>query len=151
MVDDFLASPEGERWRGDDLAEDVVTTVIDFGAGHNHGGPLRWSPVVVEIFMASWLARKVAREPAFFERVANVLPDWVRYAGRLREVPDGPLEEAVGAVKEFREDMLQSVNDPETWGPAKTLGVAAQDAGVDLADPDAVNQFIERYNAGLAA
>src|SRR5205085_12681149 len=69
LLDDFLASPEGQRWRGDEDAEDVVSTAIDFGAGYNHGGPLRWSPVVVEIFMTSWLARKVAREPAFFARV----------------------------------------------------------------------------------
>jgi hypothetical protein len=54
LLADFLAPPEGERWRGVEDAEDVVTMAIDFGAGYNHGGPLRWSPVVVEIFMTSW-------------------------------------------------------------------------------------------------
>lgn len=34
--------------------------------------------------MTSWLARKLAREPVFFERVAEVLPDWVDLAD-----PDG--------------------------------------------------------------
>ena len=151
LIADFLASPEGNRWQGDAHAEDVVSTAIWFGADYNHGGALRWSAVVVEIFMTSWLARKVAREPVFFERVAEVLPDWVRYAARMRGVPTAPLEEAVGAVREFRGEMLETVNDPEAWGPAKTFAVAAQKAGVDLADPDGLNAFIEQYNEGLAA
>jgi hypothetical protein len=151
LLADFLASPEGKRWGGDEEAEDVVSTAIDFGAGYNHGGPLRWSPVVVEIFMTSWLARKVTREPAFFARMPEVLPEWVRYAGRVRGVPAMPLSLAVQAVNEFHKVMLDSVNDPEAWGPAKTFAVAAQAAGVDLADPDALNAFINRYNEGLAA
>jgi hypothetical protein len=151
LLVDFLGSREGERWQGDEVAEDVVSTAIDFGADYNHGGPLRWSPVVVEIFMTSWLARKVTREPAFFSRVPAVLPDWVRYAGRRRAVPAAPLREAVAAVKRFRKEMMQTVEDPSAWGPAKTFAVAAQHAGVDLSDPAALNEFVEQYNSGLAA
>ena len=151
LLEDFLSSPEGRRWRGDEDAEDVAQLAIDFGAGYNHGGPLRWSPVVVEIFMTSWLARKVTREPGYFARVPDVLRDWVKYAGRRQAVPAAPLREAVAAVKKYAEEMLDAVNDPEAWGPAKTLASAALDAGVDLTDPDEVERFIERYNDGLAA
>ena len=151
LLEDFLASPEGRRWRGDADAEDVAELAIDFGAGYNHGGPLRWSPVVVEIFMTSWLARKVTREPAFFQRVPGVLRDWVKYAGRRRCVPSAPLREAVAAVDEYRQEMLDAVDDPLAWGPAKTFAVAALDSGVDLTDRDEVERFIQRYNDGLAA
>jgi hypothetical protein len=151
LLVDFLSSPEGRRWRGDEDAEDVAQLAIDFGAGYSHGGPLRWSPVVVEIFMTSWLARKVTREPGFFKRVPDVLRDWVKYAGRRRAVPAAPLREAVAAVEEYREEMLHAVNDPEAWGPAKTFASAALEAGVDLTDRDEVERFIERYNDGLAA
>jgi len=151
LLAEFLASPEGQHWRGDEDAEDVVETAIWFGADYNHGGPLRWSVVVVEIFMSSWLPRKVTREPVFFKRVTEVLPDWVRYAGRVRGVPAEPLSEAVQAVERFRDEMLRAVNDPDAWGPAKTFAVAAQAAGVDLTDPDALNAFVEKFNKGLAA
>jgi hypothetical protein len=151
LLTDFLAAPEGERWRDDEHAHDVLSTVISFGSDYNHGGPLRWSPVVVEIFMTSWLARKVAREPVFFDHVIEVLPDWVRYTGRVRGVPADPLKEALQAVGEFRQEMLESINDPDAWGPAKTFAVTAQAAGVDLTDPDALHAFIEKYNQGLAA
>jgi len=151
LLAEFLASPEGQHWRGDEDAEDVVETAIWFGADYNHGGPLRWSAVVVEIFMTSWLPHKATREPVFFERVTEVLPDWVRYAGRVRGVPAEPLSEASQAVERFRDEMLEAVNDPDAWGPAKTFAVAAQAAGVDLTDPDALNAFVEKYNEGLAA
>jgi len=151
LLEDFLSSPEGKGWRGDEDAEDVAQLAIDFGARYNHGGPLRWSPVVVEIFMTSWLAKKVTRDPAFFECVPAVLRDWVTYTGRRRAVPAEPLREAVAAVAEYREEMLDAVDDPEAWGPAKTFALAAMDAGVDLTDPDQVDRFIETYNDGLAA
>jgi hypothetical protein len=151
LLAEFLVSPEGQHWRGDADAQDVVETAIWFGADYNHGGPLRWSVVVVEIFMTSWLPRKVTREPVFFERVTAVLPDWVRYAGRLRGVPAEALSEASQAVEQLQDEMLEAVNDPDAWGPAKTFAVAAQAAGVDLTDPDALNAFVEKYNEDLAA
>lgn len=147
----FLASPEGERWRGDDEAEDVAMLAIEFGADYNHGGPLRWSPVVVEIFMLDWLARKVTPEPGVFERLPEVLSDWVRYAGHQRGVPEHALREAVAAVAEHGRGMLETVNDPAAWGPAKALATAALSAGVDLTDRDQLEAFIRRYNDGLAA
>jgi hypothetical protein len=151
LLADFLCSSEGARWRGNEDGEDVVQLAIDFGAGYNHGGPLRWSPVVVEIFMTSWLARKVTRDPEFFARVPEVLPDWVTYAGRRQGVPEAPLGEAVGAVEEFTTEMLDAVTDPQAWGPAKTFAVAALEAGVDLTDQAEAQLFIERYNDGPAA
>src|SRR4051794_24207131 len=151
LLADFLTSHEGRRWNGDEDAEEVARMAIDFGAGYNHGGPLRWSPVVVEIFMTSWLARKVTGYPELFARIPEVLPDWVNYAGRRNGVPAAPLREAIAAVEEYRAEMLAVVEDPEAWGPAKTLAVAALQAGVDLTDEAEVERFIQRYNDGLAA
>ncbi len=147
LQEDFLASDEGRRWRGDEDAEYAARLAIDFGADYNHGGPLRWSAVVVEIFMLDWLARKVTEESPFFERVADVLADWVLYAGRRRDVPARLLDEAVAAVATHRDEMLATVEDPQAWGPAKVFAAAAEEAGVDLTDPEAVERFIQRYNA----
>jgi hypothetical protein len=66
-------------------------------------------------------------------------------------VPAQALREAVEAVEEYREALLDSIDDPEVWGPAKAFASAAMEAGVDLTDGDAVERFIRRYNEGLAA
>jgi len=151
LLADFLSSPEGQRWRADEDAEDVARLAIDFGGDYNHGGPLRWSPVVVEIFMTSWLARKVTREPEFFTHIPDVLRDWVSYAGCRQGVPRASLREAVAAVEHYRDEMLAAVTDPDAWGPAKAFSVAALDAGVDLTDRAEVERFMQRYNDDLAA
>ena len=151
LQDDFLASAEGRRWRGDEDAEYAARLAIDFGADYNHGGPLRWSAVVVEIFMVDWLARKVTEEPAFYARVPEVLTDWLRYAGRRRGVPQELLDEVIAAVATYREEMLATVEDPQAWGPAKAFAAAAEEAGVDLTDPGAVERYIQRYNEGFSA
>jgi hypothetical protein len=151
MLTAFFASPQGERWRGDEDAEDVLATAIDFGADYNYGGPLRWSAVVVEIFMTGWIARKVIREPAFFELVPDVLPDWVAYAGHQRGVPAEALDEAIDAVAAYRGEMLDAIRNPDAWGPTKAFAVAAQSAGVDLTDPSALDAFVEQYNDQLRA
>jgi hypothetical protein len=147
MLEAFLATPHGERWAGDEDAEDVVATAIDFGSDYNYGGPLRWSPVVIEIFMTSWIARRVIREPAFFERVSDVLPDWVAYAGSRRGIPPEALNEAIEAVAAYRDDMLDAVSNPDAWATAKAFAVAAHSAGVDLSDPATLDEFVEQYNA----
>ena len=47
--------------------------------------------------------------------------------------------------------MLDAVSDPDAWAPAKAFAVAARSAGVDLSDPAAVDEFVERYNEHLQA
>jgi hypothetical protein len=101
--------------------------------------------------MTSWPARKATVEEGFFERVPDVLRDWVKFAGHRRGIPTAPLRGAVAAVKQFRKEMLESAHDPNSWGPAKALVIAAKEAGVDMRDPDAIGEFIERMNEGLTA
>jgi len=78
-----------------------------------------------------------------------VLRDWVAYAAERRGVTGPALQEALTAVETHREELLDAVADPEVWGPAKAFAVAAERSGVDLADPVAVDGFVERYNDGL--
>jgi hypothetical protein len=80
-----------------------------------------------------------------------VLPDWVAYAGRRRNVPSRAIDEAVAAVAEYRDEMLEATSDPGAWGPAKAFAAAAQGAGVDLSDPDALDAFVEQYNQQIFA
>ncbi|HYY23664.1 MAG TPA: hypothetical protein VE780_17490 [Thermoleophilaceae bacterium] len=153
-LDGFLASPEAEPFHDSGEVADLAMLAIDYCADYLDGGgrPLRWSPVVVELFMTWFLPRKVVREPEFFERaVPELLQAWVRYAGRVRGIPLAAVEEAAGAVAAFRDDMLALVRDESTWGPGKALAMAAHEAGVDLGDQAALDAFIDEYNARRAA
>ncbi len=153
-LDGFLASPEAGPFRDRDDLLDLATLAIDYCADYleGEGRPLRWSPVVVELFMTWFLPGKVVREPEFFERtVPELLPAWVRYAGGARSAPEAAIEEAVDSVAALHDEMLALVRDESAWGPGKVFAAAAQDAAVDLADEAALEAFIEDYNSRRAA
>ena len=101
--------------------------------------------------MIDWLPRTITGERDFFARIPDVLRDWVSYAGCRRSVPAGRLREAVAAIEDCRNEMLDAVDDPMSWGPAKSFAAAALEAGVDLTDRADVERFIHRYDGGLAA
>jgi hypothetical protein len=153
-LDDFLSSPEAKPFHGSADVADLAKLAVDYGADYvgGEGRPLRWSPTVVELFMCDYLPRKVLREGEFFERaVAELLPAWVRYAGRRRNIPQAAIEEAVAAVAFFGEEMLELVGDDSAWGPSKMFLATAGEAGVDLSDPAAIEAYIEEYNRDLPA
>jgi len=88
LRDEFLASPEGRAFASDGDEAFVVSLAIDFCADYVDGRPLRWSPVVVELFMAGWVPRKVLADAAVFEVLPAALDAWVRFAGRKQGTPE---------------------------------------------------------------
>jgi hypothetical protein len=106
LLDEFLSSPEGERFERSPWAHDVVRLAIDFAADFVDGRPLRWSPSVVERFVAEWLPPRAATDRELAERVGEVLPSWVRYAGRRWGAPVYAVEEAAMRVVHLNEGLL---------------------------------------------
>jgi hypothetical protein len=139
---DFLSAPEG---RGFDPGGDeayVASLAIDFCADYVDGRPLRWSPVVVELFMADWIPRKVLAGPELLGSVPAALDAWVRFAGRARGSPDWAIERTCEAIPHWREEMVERAGDPDAGGPGKQFLIAAKEAGIDLADEAALRTFI---------
>lgn len=149
LFEAFFSSPAAPE-RGEATAT-IVSTAIDFAADYAGGDPTRWSPVVVELFMADWLPRKATFPDETFARVPDVLRRWVRFTAEQRGVGAAAAEEAVASVDRWEGEFRAAVADQGRWGPAKTIAVAMQEAGVDMADQAAIDRFIAAYNAGLPA
>ena len=148
LVQAFRASADGMPFATDQDALDIVSFAIDFCADYVDGRPLRWSPVVVELFMADWLPRKVLAEREVFERVPEVLPAWIRHAGSLRGIPPEAIETTVRSVDEWIEAMMGALDDEQSFSPAKQFMAAALDAGVDPSDPRGLERFVGDWNDG---
>lgn len=147
MLDQFLASPEAAGIAAESDETEAVAHAIDFCADYVDGRPLRWSPVVVELFMADWLPRKVLAERSMFEAVPRGLEAWVRFAGRERNVPDWAIDRTIEAIPRWTNEMLDASDDPAAAGPAKQFLAAAQQAGVNITDQQALDAFIDEWNA----
>lgn len=111
--------------------------------------PRQWDgPAVVEC-CTEILPRKVSAEPDFFAAIAPVLSAFLAFLGESGHIPNGCKLSALAAGLE--DDIADRARDRSTWGLAKSFAMAAHEAGVDVADEAAMQAFILRYNAGLAA
>jgi len=147
LRDEFLSSPEGKDFASDGDEAWAVSLAIDFCVDYVDGRPLRWSPVVVELFMANWIPRKVLADQGLFERLPAALDAWVRFAGRKAGTPDWAVEATRKAIPRWRGEMTERGSDPAAGGPAKQFLTAAKAAGVDVEDGDAVRTFMAGWNA----
>jgi hypothetical protein len=72
------------------------------------------------------------------------------WLGETREI-EPPLAGALAeATRAHRDEFLRRAVDPARFGAAKQLWIAAEEAGVDLDDPEAGARFIETFEARAA-
>ena len=147
LMAEFLSSPEGEGFAPDSEEAYSASLAIDFCADYVDGRPLRWSPVVVELFMADWIPRKVLGDADLFARLPTALDAWVRFAGRKSNLPEWAITATCEAIPQWRETMVRRSDDPIAAGPAKEFLAAAKASGIDLADQEALNTFVAGWNA----
>jgi hypothetical protein len=150
LIDEFLSSPEGEGFAPDREEAYAVSLAINFCADYVDGKPLRWSPVVVELFMADWIPRKVIGDADLYARLPTALDAWVRFAGRKSGLPEWAIAANREAIPEWHEEMVRRSEDPAAAGLAKQFMVAAKAAGIDLEDKDALDTFVADWNARSA-
>jgi hypothetical protein len=83
---------------------------IDFASDYVDGRPLRWSPVVMKLFMFHWGPHDLV-DREVFAHVPAALDAWVRFAGRKNGLPEWAIEDTRKAI-------------PRSY--RKVLGVTAQ-------------------------
>lgn len=100
LAEEFLASPEAADLTDPDdgaIAENLLWFTTDYSGGD----PFRWSPISVKILMGEWFTRKVLADRRYLLRMPTVLEAFVRYSGRIRELPRELVETNVAAVAEI--------------------------------------------------
>jgi hypothetical protein len=147
LRDEFLAAPEGKDFAPDGDEAYTASLAINFCADYVDGRPLRWSPVVVELFMANWIPRKVLADDDLFERLPEALDAWVRFAGRKSGTPEWAIEATRKAIPRWSNAMIERGSDPSSGGPAKQFLTAVKAAGIDVEDREALETFMAGWNA----
>jgi hypothetical protein len=147
LRDEFLASPEARKFAPDGDEAWVASLAIDFCADYTDGDPLRWSPVVVELFMVDWVPRKVLTTSELLDCLPVALDAWVRFAARRRGIPDWAADLTRASIGKWVKEMASNALDPAVGGPSKQFLLAAKAAGVDLEDEQALSTFINGWNA----
>jgi len=140
-----LWGSSSEDSRGD-VIEQLAQHILAFSLDYVLGTPLRFSPVMVEIFCLDWAPGKVAIDGDGFRLLPDVLAAWIRFVGRRRGIPDEAIAEAVEAAYEYAPEMIELSQDPEEWGPAKIVVLGIQQRGIDPTDQAALDEFVDEVN-----
>lgn len=140
-----LWGSSSEDNRGD-VIEHLAQHMLSFSLDCVLGTPLRFSPVMVEIFCLDWAPRQVAIDGDGFTLLPDVLAAWIRFVGRRRGIPEEAIAEAVKAAHEYAPEMIELSQDPEEWGPAKILSLGIQQRGIDPTDQAALYDFVSEVN-----
>jgi hypothetical protein len=143
LIKEFLASPLAPP--GEEILPIVDQCVISrciFG----DGDPLRWSPIVVELFLLDYLPRKATLSFAQIRALPDVLKAWVRFALTRRGLEERLIAETEEAVDRYAPEFRRAMTDQESFGPAKSLSNAMRADGVELTDKQAVADWIAAFN-----
>jgi hypothetical protein len=131
----------------DHAVEHLAHQILTFSLDYVGGTPLRFSPVMVEMFCLDWAPRKIAIDEDGFTLLPDVLAAWIRFVGRRRGIPEVSIKASVDAAYEYASEMIELSQDPENWGPAKTMGLAIQRRGIDITDQAALDDFVAEVNS----
>ena len=132
---------------GQELGRDtsLARALIDYGADQ-FDDALHWSPIVVELALTDWFPRKFTLDDVDIERLPIVLRAWLRFTGSERGLSTSAIAEMLAAVDEFEPEYRKAMRDPTRAGPAKSIAMLMASDGVDLADAEAVQQWIDAFN-----
>lgn len=100
LSEQFWQSPEAANLEGVE-AELAVHAITEFGGRVNEGGPLRWSPVVVEVFLVFHMPTEQDISLAAAGGAIEVLRAWVRFAHRLEGISAEDTEATLAAIDEY--------------------------------------------------
>ena len=131
-----------------DKAPDVINFFAEYSFNLLGMTPEKWNPSGLTECCLEVLPRKVSAGPVFFKAVAPVLSAFFIFLADQSLLHNGRL--LAQTVAGLDEEILTASQDRRSWGPAKAFAMAAEEAGVDLRDEDAINQFMAEYNLRFA-
>jgi len=144
LVEEFLASPHAPAV-GE--ARSIVYRCLEARCDYSDGDPLRWSPIVVELFMLDYLPPKALLKAAEVDALPEVLTAWVRFALSKHGLAERLVVETEDAVRDLAPEYLEAVREPANFGPAKAMLGALEAASIDLTDQQAIDAWVAEFNA----
>lgn len=150
LVRHFLGSPEAARFGldtmdGPELASlhFCLSLLLDHAASFPDADPMRWSPVVAELFLLDWVHRRAVLDMDDAALLPRVLRGWAGYAARQRNLPTAAATQTDTAIEEMVPEFARLYSTGERRSPATAAVAQLMADGVDPDDPEALNAWIE--------
>ena len=142
----FTGSPQYERLSEieKDKAPGIVRFFAEYSFRYIGAAPEQWNQSVLTECCLEILPRKMSAGLAFFQAVAAVLSGFFDFlADRNLQSRARDLSRA---AMELNDEIVAASQDERHWGPSKAFIMAAERAGVDTCDENALRRFMVEYN-----
>jgi hypothetical protein len=122
---------------------------LDWKWGYGDGDLGRWSTADVREFLLDWCPRKLSAGPEESASIPLSLAAFTGFLGDQGLLAPGssPVDDLVRSAVDLAGEFLDAMDDPANFGMAKSLFAAAAGDGVDLSDPERVQDWIDDFNA----
>lgn len=123
---------------------------MDWKWSYGDGDLGRWRIGDVGEFLLEWCPRKLSASPADCVSIPGALAAFVTFldADGLLASGSSPAAALADAAASLAGEFVAAMGDASNFGLAKLLFRAAGADGVDLSDPDRLQEWITEFNAG---
>ncbi len=144
--DAFVSSPQYDRLSEIERhkAPGIVRFYTEYSFRHIGATPEQWNQSVLTECCLEILPQKMSAEHAFFRAIAPVLSGFFEFLADRNLLSQA--RDLSKAVAELNEEIVAASQDPRNWGPSKSFIMAAEQAGVDTCDENALRGFMVEYN-----
>ncbi|MEV0004257.1 hypothetical protein AB0H28_18520 [Micromonospora sp. NPDC050980] len=150
LVRAFLDAPEAARFGLPEVADGELASLhfclgllLDHAASFPDADPMRWSPMVAELFLLDWVHRRAVLDMDDAAMLPRVLRAWAAYGARQRGLPQPAADRTDEAITEMVPEFARLYSTGERRSPATAAVAQLMADGVDPDDPEAVNAWIE--------
>ncbi|MEH0825847.1 MULTISPECIES: hypothetical protein [Micromonospora] len=150
LIRAFLDSPEATRFGLPEVADGELASLhfclgllLDHAASFPDADPMRWSPMVAELFLLDWVHRRAVLDMDDAAMLPRVLRAWAAYAARQRGLSQSAAARTDEAITEMVPEFARLYSTGERRSPATAAVAQLMADGVDPDDPEALNAWIE--------
>ncbi len=131
-----------------DRADFIIPCTIDYLHNYIGVGLENCSTGDIGEVCLDIVPRKVSSEIEIFESWGDLLMLFFQYLEDTKSIEQAP--KIIAYLKKIKSRIPKLAANPDNWGMAKTFTMSAFDAGVDIHDQEAFNQYMEEFNQAIA-
>ena len=125
-------------------SEFVVMSFTEYMYSYHGLSPEEWDEDGLKECCLYTLPRKVTADESYFESIAPVLSVFFAFLSEKNLLKNA--SKLIKKVKKIDKQIVRNARDPRNWGIAKSIAMAAKDAGVDITNEKEMRKFIALYN-----
>lgn len=122
----------------------IIERYIDFMFNYCDRMPGKWSQKDTIAVVGTYFPRKITADEAYFRCVVPVLEKFFQYLSNEKIINNS--ETLIKGLKKSEKELLDNINNPDIWGPAKQLAMSAEEFGVDLSNQEELDDFVTILN-----